>query len=305
MNATAHSVISVLVLIAAASTGHTQTNESAAGTAAGRGIAWVGSNQVSITVSGGQRVIQANGLPDHTAGQFPRRGNPNRITAQQYHFRVSLKPQVSDRPTPVRGTVFGIALNGVPFDPGTAEFWKGDPNWTYEAKSGFIDLGLDENNAHVQPNGAYHYHGSPKGLIAKLLGEGTRMVLIGYAADGFPIYNGLGHTDPMDIRTPLKKVRPSYQLKPGLRQGGPGGKFDGKFVSDYGYVARLGDLDECNGRLGVTSEYPQGIYHYYVTDQFPYIPRFWRGTPDPSFEKQGSETPRGRETPPPARPAPK
>ena len=305
MNPTAHFVISLLVLLTAASTGRTQVNKSATGTEPERAITRVGSNQVSITVSGGQRVIQANGLPDHAAGQFPRRGNPNRISPQQYHFRVPLKPQVSDRATPVRGAVFGIALNGVPFDPGTAEFWNSDPNWNYEAKSGLIDLGLDENNAHVQPNGAYHYHGSPKGLIAKLAGEGTRMVLIGYAADGFPIYNGLGHTDPMDIRTPLKKMRSSYQLKPGLRQGGPGGKFDGKFVSDYEYVRRLGDLDECNGRLGVTSEYPQGIYHYYVTDQFPYIPRLWRGTPDPSFEKRAPATPRGREGAPPSTPGPK
>ncbi len=59
------------------------------------------------------------------------------------------------------GASFGVALNGLPLDPGTAEFWHNDPNWNYEAMSGKMDLGLDENNAHVQPNGAYHYHGLP------------------------------------------------------------------------------------------------------------------------------------------------
>ena len=254
-------------------------------------IATIGSNQVSITVKGGERVIRANGLPDHAVGQFPRRGNPNRISAQTYEFRMEARPRTVGVPTPIQGAIFGIALNGIPFDPATAEFWNGDRHWNYEAKSSFIDLGLDENNAHVQPNGAYHYHGLPKGLLLRLNGEGGKMVLLGYAADGFPIYNNYGHMDPMDIRTPLKKIRSSYQLKTGLRQGGPGGKYDGKFTSDYEYVNHLGDLDECNGRFGLTSEFPSGIYHYYITDQFPYVPRLWRGAPDPSFQKRGPVPP--------------
>ena len=51
---------------------------------------------------------------------------------------------------------FGVALNGVPFDPGTAEYWENDrsSDWRYDALSGKINLGLDQNNAHVQPNGA-------------------------------------------------------------------------------------------------------------------------------------------------------
>ncbi|HBL47569.1 MAG TPA: hypothetical protein DDZ90_29705, partial [Planctomycetaceae bacterium] len=63
--------------------------------------------------------------------------------------------------------------------------------------------------------------------------------------------------------------------------------YDGTFVADYEFVKDSGDLDECNGRLGVTPEYPDGIYHYYLTEAFPYIPRYFRGTPDPSFQKRG------------------
>jgi len=55
-----------------------------------------------------------------------------------------------------------------------------------EALSGARPLGIDQNSAHVQPNGAYHYHGVPTGLVA-LLGP-QRPVLIGWAADGFQIY---------------------------------------------------------------------------------------------------------------------
>ena len=56
-------------------------------------------------------------------------------------------------------------------------------------------------------------------------------------------------------------------------------------MQDYEYSAGLGNLDECNGRSGVTPEFPNGTYHYVLTDTFPYIPRCFRGTPDPSFAR--------------------
>jgi hypothetical protein len=260
----------------------------------------VGTNRVSITVSGGERVISANGLPDHAPGQFPNRGNPNTISAQNYHFRIPANPQAASEPREARGAWFGVALNGVPFEPGTAEFWNGQREWNYEAKSGFINLGLDQNNAHVQPTGAYHYHGLPTGLMERLGGDENKMLLVGYAADGFPVYASRGYTIASDAKSGLKKMRSSYQLKKGERSGGPGGKYDGKFTVDYEYVKGSGDLDECNGRFGVTPEYAHGIYHYYLTEQFPYISRCWRGTPDASFFKRGpGPDAGGRRRPPP------
>ena len=226
---------------------------------------------VSITVEGDFRVIRADGLPDHATGQFPGRGNPNRISAQRYDYRVPLNPHPAGRVTALRMQSFGIAINGVPFDPGAAEFWNNDRNWQYEAMSGAVQLGLDENNAHVQPNGAYHYHGLPTGLVARL--NRQQVALVGWAADGYPIY--------------VYKQRASYRLKPGTRQGGPGGSYDGAFVQDYEYAAGLGDLDECNGRSGVTPELPGGGYHYVLTEHFPFIPRCYKGTPDASFERRG------------------
>ena len=246
----------------------------------------IGSNHVTITVSGGERLVEANGWPDHVPGKFPNRGNPNAITAQNYHFQIPLQPKAAAQPRPAQGAWFGVALNGVPFEPGTAEFWNGMRQWNYEAKSGFINLGLDSNNAHVQPSGAYHYHALPKGLIERLGGDGKKMLLVGYAADGFPIYTSWGYSVANDSKSPLKKMRPSYQLKQGERPAGPKGQYDGKFTADYEYVKGSGDLDECNGRFGVTPEYPAGIYHYYITDEFPWIARYWRGTPDPTFFKR-------------------
>jgi hypothetical protein len=243
-------------------------------------------NQVTISVEGDYRIVRANGIPDHTPGAFPNPHNPNRISPQTHLVRVPVNPKAGSRPTSSNGAWFGIALNGVPFEPGTAEFWSRD--WKYEAMGGTMNLGLDDNLAHVQPTGAYHYHGLPHSLIANRGGDQSGMLQIGWAADGFPIYTNVGYTDPKDAKSGRKTVHASYQLKKGERPGspnGPGGKYDGSFTADWEYVKGSGDLDECNGRFGVTPEYPQGTYHYYVTAEFPFLARLWNGTPDPSFQK--------------------
>ena len=248
---------------------------------------------VHFTEAGGYRYIVSDGLPNHATGQFPNRGNPNTIQLQYYRFRVPLNPVAASSPVAMRHMPFGIALNGVPFDPGTAEFWNGDPNWQYEALSGKINLGLDFSNAHVQPNGAYHYHGEPAGLMAAL-GKATGMQLLGYAADGFPIYSNLGYRNPQDPASGITTLHASWRVKPGSRTGGPGGNWDGTFVQDYTYIPGSGDLDECNGRSGVTPEYPSGTYYYVITNDFPFIPRYFRGAPDESFQRKGPPPGGGR-----------
>jgi hypothetical protein len=277
-------------------------------------------SHVTIKTSGEKRIIEANGLPDHKPGQFPNRGNPNSISAQHYHFEMPLKPKANDEPRRIDRYIFGVAVNGVVFDPGTAEVWRaGDPIVSrpgpethrgpgdgpgshvlnYDAM-GKMQLGIDQNHAHVQPTGAYHYHGLPTGLINRLRTEkgpaGKDMLLIGYAADGFPIYAEYGYEKANDASSPLKKLKPSYHLKKGNRpkgENGPGGKYDGTFTQDYEFTKASGDLDECNGRTGVTPEFADGTYYYVVTDNFPFIPRLFHGTPDRSFEKHFGPPPGG------------
>ena len=74
-----------------------------------------------------------------------------------------------------------------------------------------------------------------------------KMLLIGYAADGYPFYAESGHTKADDATSPLKKLQSSYHLKKGNRptgDDGPGEKYDGTFVQDYEFIAGSGDLDE-------------------------------------------------------------
>lgn len=235
-------------------------------------LVFAASPSVKTWVSNGYRYIEGNGIPNHGTGQFPNAHNPNSISEQNHRYRVTATPSRNSSATPIGMSAFGVAINGIPFDPGAAEYWDNNPQsgWQYEALSHYVQLGMDHNHAHVQPNGSYHYHGIPTGLITT-----PHSPLVGYAADGFPIYS--------QSNSGVTELKSSYQLKTGTRPNGPGGNYDGRFVNDYEFRAGSGDLDQCNGRTGITPEYPAGTYYYVLTETFPFIPRCWVGTPDPSF----------------------
>lgn len=233
--------------------------------------AFAAGNHVSITTSNGQRCIKGNGLPNHKTGRFPNRGNPNAIRAQNVSLCVALNPHKGSTPVDRRGPI-GVALNGVQFRPSTAGYYDAssprghsrDPSsgWKLEGINPRNMLGMDFNNAHVGRAGLYHYHGVPKGLL-----RSVRNGLIGYAADGFPIYNA-GSRD-----------RSSYRLKSGTRPSGPGGKYDGTYKQDWIYVANAGTLDQCNGKT------VNGKYRYYATKAYPYLPRCLWGTVSADFQR--------------------
>lgn len=259
-------------------------------------------NKVTITVRGDKRIIESNGIPDHKVASFPNRGNPNAIAEQKYRLEVPVRPQPAAEQPGRFPYAWGVALNGVVFDPGTAEVYNdGDRSnpWRYEALKSNTEmgttpriptgLGLDQNHGHVQPNGAYHYHGLPTLLIARLSGGENKMTHVGWAADGYPVYAVHAYADPADPQSALKAMKSSYRLKTAERGGdgqtSPTGKPDGSFGLDFEYVAGHGDLDEFGGRTGVTPEFPKGTYYYVLTEEFPFIPRKLKGTPDPSFNK--------------------
>ena len=169
-------------------------------------------NKVTITVKGEKRVIESNGIPDHKVSKFPNRGNPNAIAEQKYHLEVPANPQPLEAGATGRMmSAWGVALNGVVFDPGTAEVYndgeRSNP-WHYEALMSNTEmgttpriktgLGLDQNHGHVQPNGAYHYHGLPTLLVERLSGGEKKMTHVGWAADGFPVYALYAYTNPAD-----------------------------------------------------------------------------------------------------------
>ena len=215
-----------------------------------------------VTVSNGKRCITSDGLPDHATGNFPRRGNPNKISRQNIRFCVDATPEYSDRSQNV--PTIGIALNGIIIRPGTADWYDASSprkhsrdkssGWRLDGLGAASQLGMDQNNAHVDNRGLYHYHG-----IAEPLTELSDSSLIGWAADGFEI-----HYIGDDARS-------SYQLKSGIRPTAPGGRYDGTYVQDWDFIEGSGNLDDCNGAM------IDGIYAYFATDTFPFYPHCLKG----------------------------
>lgn len=280
------------------STNGTGTSSSTAGVAcsysysAYNDSASVKATSTSAWTCGTTRALTANGIPDHEVGTFPNTGNPNTISAQTVSASYTLTPTTASTATTLGGPagVTGYILNGVKIDAGTAgscdstgsncSLIDNSGSWSIEAlgQTAF-NFGADSNNAHVQPGGAYHYHGMPEGFITKLA-KGSTMTLIGWAADGFPVYARYGYTDATSATSAIKVIKGSYQLKTTVSSTRPSSTTYalGTFAQDWQYVAGSGDLDECNGRTGVTPEFPTGIYHYYATDSYPYLQRCVKGT---------------------------
>jgi hypothetical protein len=255
--------------------------------------------------------VEANGIPKHKVGRFPSRHNPNSVEEQTHNFSIPTNQKSASQPIPLhnesgRGppnTPFGIAVNGVLFDPGTAEFYMGDrrADWNYEALGGSVLLGLDVNHGHVQPNGSYHYHGLPTGLLKKLgVNAKEHSPLVGYAMDGYPVYALYGYKNPKDPKSGIQKMSSSFRLKKGERPNPPGGKYDGAFSKDYQYIKGSGDLDMCNGRFTVTDEFPEGTYAYFLTENWPVIPRYFKA--EPLKLRGGPGHQRGGRLHPPRRP---
>ena len=281
-NAIGSSAASNAVLVTPASlsssiTGHLYCPYSASVLNSGLNLA----STVAMSCTTSSRSLTGNGVPDHTTGAFPNSGNPNTIKAVNVSFTNTLNPAVVNTSGTAVAHILGFANNGVKFDPSTAESYQNAGVWKIEAlNQSYFPFGVDTSNAHVQPDGAYHYHGMPEAYITRL-GKGQAMTLVGFAVDGFPIYARYGYTTAASAASALKVMAPSYRMKTSPASGRPstGSVPMGTFTQDYEYVSGLGDLDECNGRTGVTPEFPNGIYHYYITDAYPYIQRCVKGTP--------------------------
>ena len=260
----------------------------------------------TMLISGSDRIITSNSIPNHMVGLFgqgPGSLNPNTISAQNETYYISMNPTINEELTPLLNLSglnsgpeysFGILLNGVELDPVAAEPFphtgnlnNQNNNWEWNKEALNVNLGLDCNNAHVQPNGKYHYHAIPTLYLQNNNVLNNEMTLVGYSADGFPIYYKYAYSEANDINSPIEVMTSSYKLKSGSRPGdgitAPCDEYNGVYTNDYEYITGSGTLDEANGREGVTPEYPQGTYYYVLTDEFPGIPRCFKGTPSNDF----------------------
>ena len=201
-------------------------------------VAWPTAN-VSITESAGRRIISGNALPvGHSTGTFPIAAtdpayqydhNPNSITTHPVSVSLPLDPAIAANPGCTSGGPIGYATNGVAIFNG---FDAGDRDAVaHEVQDGC--------GGHPEPTGTYHYHSGSDCIPGATNPTST---LIGYALDGFGIYN----------------------------------RFD-----ENGHELSNDDLDVCHGRTSpvLWNGTVQNVYHYVATRAFPYTIGCYRGTP--------------------------
>ncbi len=250
-----------------------------------RGLAFNGSVSITVDHDNNECVIAANSIPNHDFNDSSAAFATN-VSAVSAEFRIPLNPSFASTSTAISLTTdTAILLNGVKVDLLAAACYNvGDERigcndmsqpWRFDPMSPLTQFGTDSHNAHTQPDGTYHYHGNPLALFDQ---QGTaESPLVGFAADGFPIYGSF-----IDDNGQVRAVTSSFQLKSGSRpqsNSDPGGNYDGTYVDDYEYVAGSGDLDECNGMMR------NGAYGYYVVNEYPWVLACFKGTPDSSFNK--------------------
>ncbi|MCA9713465.1 MAG: YHYH protein [Myxococcales bacterium] len=240
---------------------------------------------VSVSQDGSQCVFESNTIPNHDFDDATA-SFATPVAEVPRTLSIPRNPSAAAAPTGLTlDSLDAVMLNGVVVDLFSAGCWNvGDgfigcfelnTPWRKDPMHPSNTFGADAHHAHTQPDGTYHYHGDPVAMWDESPGDNGSPV-IGFAADGFPIYGGY-FNDGGNLRRAVS----GYTLKPGTRPSGadgPGGAYDGTYIDDFEFTG-AGDLDECNGMT------VDGQYGYYVTDAYPWLLRCFHGTPDPSFKK--------------------
>ena len=145
---------------------------------------------------------------------------------------------------------------------------------------------------------AYNYVGNPVGIRNILqdnivasneqAGSLEHSPIVGWAYDGVPIYGPVGYSKPLEPQSDLKRLESSYFLKDARNATGVTAYTMGTFIEDYEYKPDGDplhqDLDEFNGRICVTPDFPLPRYCYFTTvhssrdpnqiDKYDIKPRF-------------------------------
>jgi hypothetical protein len=239
------------------------------------GYAGIQSNVQKVQYSTGWVYVSCTCIPGYDIG--PWAGNPNIPANQNFIYRITRSPQPNGgTPTATPRGHIGVWSNGVSiFNAMDARSYNNQNVWNQNA---IVVEGssFDSCLGHPAPNGEYHHHLNPRCLYDDR-DSSRHSPIIGYAFDGYPIYGAYGSRNA-DGSGGITRMRSSYRLRSITERttlpdgssalAGPPVSTQyplGYYIEDFEYVPGLGDLDEHNGRLCVTPEYPNGTYAYFVT----------------------------------------
>jgi hypothetical protein len=294
----------------------------------------VEANVQTVQYSANWVYISTHGIPSYHTGPFLD-GNPSTATNQNAIFKFPLIPaQNTGTSTSTTGGNIGLFINGValfdyrdgvawntstgalcgglpgmspcPGGPGASQSWNRD---AVPAEK----LGFDCSKGHPAM-GNYHHHQNPSAFNLDLtvisticdiyaadglyaINPAEHSPLIGFAADGFPIYGAYGYANANGTGG-IVRIKSGYQLRNVTDRtvwADGTNVADGPLVSstyplgyfreDYEFMAHPSDpsyLDSHNGRICNTPEYPislypNGIYCYFATvdgnhnSAYPYV----------------------------------
>ena len=202
--------------------------------------------ELAVQCTDGNLVVTTNDVIGYEFVQM----TPNGLEAQDFNFEIPLEPVEAQAPGAMGLGQIGVAINGVVF---FAAFEA--PNDGYQDP--LLDGLLDFCNGHTAMQGLYHYHARPDCIVGDPMEPGT---VFGYIFDGYELVSPYVCDD--DDCASTKALKSSY-----VKTGDGLGAFE-----DWTYEAAAGDLDECNGTTG-----DDGVYRYYATDDFPYVPFCFHG----------------------------
>lgn len=236
------------------------------------------SNVQSVDYTSDNVFISCSCIPGYDIG--PWVGNPNTAANQDFCFKLTRHPVENTGnllATPMGHT--GVWKNGVSiFNAKDGMSYNNMGVW-YQDAYVFEGSSFDDCLGHPAQNGEYHHHVNPTCLYSDDASS-IHSPIIGYALDGFPIYgaystsnpNGTGDIIRMTSGYQLRDIENRQTLSGGVNLNpvsyGPSINAAyplGSFLEDYEFVSGSGTLDEHNGRVCVTPEYPAGIYAYFVT----------------------------------------
>lgn len=204
---------------------------------------------------------------------------------QDWTFKIPRNPQENTgTKTSIGGGAAGLLIDGSAFfNPFDARSWQNAGNWNQIAYY-FEGNDFDATGGHSTPGNIYHHHVDNTELHN--FDSTQHSPIVGFAWDGYPVYGPFGYASPNDPQSGITRIKPSYQLRnmttrATLPNGtvSPGPPINGNYPlggygEDWEYVASSGHLDEYNGRICVTPEYPSGTYAYFTTVDINLAPRY-------------------------------
>jgi len=227
-----------------------------------------GTVELAVSCDEDSLLVTSNSLIDYEFVQI----TPNDLAAVDQSWAIPLEPTEAEVPGALGLGVIGVAVNGLPLFGAfeAPQQGYGDP---------LSDGLLDVCNGHTAPGGMYHYHARYGCLFVDPDEPG---LVYGYSNDGYAIVAPFACTDAGCTQT--EEVTSSYVKV----DESSNAAFDA-----WEYQEGAGDLDECNGR---TDE--DGVYRYYLTDAFPYLPFCYHGVTDAAQGDFAGEPPADTGLPP-------